>query len=357
MIQEIPSYEELLQNCLDRVPSSFDKRQGSIIYDAIAPCVAELAQMYIALASTYDMVFIDTAVDDSLDALVKQNGIFRNPATKAQRKGEFNLVVPVGSRFSDGTNSYIVLSNIDGTNNSILECEVEGAVGNSYYGPLTPISYITNLTKAELTDITTVGNDMESDEVLRARYVDSVVSPQFGGNISDYKIKTKSVTGVGGVKVIPIWNGGGTVKVIITDSAYGVPTSTLINNVQNVLDPTLNQKGLGLAPIGHMVTVNGVSSTTVTITTSLTLKSGYTATTVQAAVNKVVDDYFIELGKSWEDIGYIIVRISQLDTRLLGVDGVLDVKSTTLNGSTSNLSLGTSNIPKRTTNVSITVLR
>ena len=95
MINEIPTYEELLQRCLDRIPSTLDKRQGSVIYNALAPCCAELEQLWIKLASTYDLVFVDTAVGEALDALVKQNGMTRKEATHALRKGEFNMVVPV----------------------------------------------------------------------------------------------------------------------------------------------------------------------------------------------------------------------------------------------------------------------
>ena len=192
-MNEIPTYEEILQRCLDRIPNSFDKRQGSIIYDALAPCCVELAQMYIQLASTYELVFIDTAVGDSLDALVKQNGITRKEATKALRKGEFNMVVPVGTRFSDGTNSYIVIENIINSNNSKLQCEQAGSVGNSYYGSLTPISYITGLTKAELTDIIDLGDDVETDDALRERYMEVVTAPQYGGNVSDYQNKVKNL--------------------------------------------------------------------------------------------------------------------------------------------------------------------
>ena len=111
-IEEIPTYEELLQRCLDRVPNTLDKRQGSIIYDALAPCCVELAQIYIELSGIYEQVFIDTAVGEALDRLVNQNGLTRKEATNAIRKGEFNMVVPIGSRFSDGTYVYRVIENL-----------------------------------------------------------------------------------------------------------------------------------------------------------------------------------------------------------------------------------------------------
>ena len=314
MIDEIPTYEELLQRCLDRIPSTLDKRQGSVIYNALAPCCAELEQLWIKLASTYELVFVDTAVGEALDALVKQNGMTRKEATYALRKGEFNMVVPVGSRFSDGTLSYIVTENIAGTNNSRLECETAGSVGNTYYGSLIPISYIDGLTRAELTDIIDSGEDIETDDALRERYLEWVTAPEFGGNISDYQVKVKSLTGVGGCKVIPVWDGGGTVKLIITNSTYGVPDESLVDYVQEQVDPTGDQTGLGIAPIGHVVTVVGAEQASLTVACTLVL-----------------------------------------ETRILGVSGVLDITALTVNNTTNNIQLDSTEIPVKNGNVVISV--
>lgn len=344
-MNEIPTYEEILQRCLDRIPNSLDKRQGSIIYDALAPCCVELAQMYIELSGIYDQVFIDTAVGSALDALVRQNGLTRKGATKALRIGEFNMVVPVGSRFSDGENSYIVTNNIEGSTNSVLECEQAGVVGNAYYGPLTPITYFIGLTRAELTDIVDLGNDVESDDELRVRYMESVTSPQFGGNVSDYQNKVKSLLGVGGCKVVPIWNGGGTVKLIITNAQGGAPSKTLIDEVQQAVDPTKDQTGSGIAPIGHIVTVVGAEAVEMEVEASFTLQPGVTSADIQESVNEVIRNYFTSLSKEWDKEDNIIVRISQIETRLLGVNGVLDISDTTINGSKGNISLEETQIP------------
>ena len=354
-MNEIPTYEEILQRCLDRIPNTIDKRQGSIIYDALAPCCVELAQMYIELSGIYDQVFIDTAVGEALDKLVEQNGVKRKDATYALRKGEFNMVVPVGNRFSDGENTYIVIENIVGTNNSILRCEQAGVVGNSYYGPLTPITYLQGLTRAELTDIIDMGDDVESDEDLRVRYMESVTAPEFGGNVSDYQNKVKSLTGVGGCKVVPIWNGGGTVKLIITNSQGGVPTSSLVNDVQEAVDPNQDQQGLGIAPIGHIVTVEGAVARNIAVSATFTLESGVDPTDIQDSVNNIVDNYFKSLSTNWDKEDNLIARISQLETRLLGVAGVLDITNTKMNNSTSNLSLESNEIPVREGDVVINV--
>ena len=43
------TFENLIKRMLARAPKEIDKREGSVIYDALAPAAAELAQMYIDL--------------------------------------------------------------------------------------------------------------------------------------------------------------------------------------------------------------------------------------------------------------------------------------------------------------------
>ena len=66
-LDEYFNYDTILQRMLDNVSSKVDKREGSIIYDAIAPCAAELAQMYITLKNNIDLVFLDTAPNEYLE--------------------------------------------------------------------------------------------------------------------------------------------------------------------------------------------------------------------------------------------------------------------------------------------------
>mgnify|MGYP000705380381 CR=1 FL=1 len=62
------TFENIMDRCLDRVSSSIDKREGSVVYDAIAPAAAELAIMYIELAYLMDRAFPDTESGDDLFA-------------------------------------------------------------------------------------------------------------------------------------------------------------------------------------------------------------------------------------------------------------------------------------------------
>lgn len=344
------TYDLILQRMLNRVLEenpNIDTREGSIIYNALAPAAVELQNMYIELDVILNETFADTQSRDYLIRRCAERGIVPDVATKAILKGEFNIDVPIGSRFSYDTLNYKVIEKIS-TGIFKLECEKAGIIGNENLGAIIPIDYINGLTHAALTELLIPGEDEEDTEVLRKRYFDSLESQAFGGNIADYKQKVKALAGVGGVKVYPTWNGGGTVKLVIMDSTYGVPSTELIDEVQTAIDPVVNQgQGLGFAPIGHVVTVTGVTATIVDITTTITYQDGWTWTDIEPYVNETIDIYLKELSSTWADETNLVVRISQIETRLLNLTGILDIGNTTINGLAQNLVLGNVSIPVR----------
>lgn len=344
------TFENIMDRCLARVSSSVDKREGSIIYDAIAPAAAELAIMYIELAYLLDRAFPDTETGDDLTRKCRERSVFRTAATYATRKGYFEKAdgsgcdVPIGTRFSGGDVNFVVTEKV-AVGQYKLNAETAGVVGNEYIGTLFPIDYVPDLAAARLADILIPGEDEESDDALRARYFTSLESQAFGGNIADYKAKVGLLDGVGAVKVVPVWNGGGTVKIIVVDSEWNVPSADLVQSVQEAVDPVNTQgTGVGLAPIGHVVTVEGVAGTTINVAFTLTF-SGVTWDGVKEAVTAAIQGYFDELAHDWADADALVVRVSQIETKVLNVAGVIDVTGTTINGGTANISLASNAIP------------
>lgn len=349
---EVQTYEDILKRMLDRVPNTLDKREGSIIYDALAPAAAELAQMYIELEYCFNQSFVDTADGDYLTRLCSQFGIDRKKATYAIVKGIFKNAnsepfdIKIGERFNiEGLNYVVVEKVMDGEYR--LQCETSGTVGNTVVGKLIPIDYIAGLASATLTEILVPGEDIETDEVLRERYYEYVRNPAYGGNIADYKRKVKLLDGVGQVKVFPVWNGGGTVKLVLLDSNNDIPTKGLIEIVQEIVDPKPQQQGRGIAPIGHLVTVVGAEKKEITLCTNIIYEQGYLKEDIKTAIISSVNKYFEEIVKEWEEKD-VIIRIAHIESRILDVAGVIDVQDTTINGSMSNLKLEDYEIPKLT---------
>jgi uncharacterized phage protein gp47/JayE len=344
---ENQTFEVILQRLFDRVPNTIDKREGSIIYNALAPAAVELQNSYIELDHILNESFADTQSRKFLIKRCAERGITPNPATKAILKGEFNIDIPINSRFSLSNLNYIAIEKIS-LGVFKMECETAGETGNQNLGILIPIEYIDGLTSATLTELLIPGENEEETEDLRQRYFDNFEPQAFGGNIADYKQKVNQLQGVGGVKVYRAWNGGGTVKLVIINSEFEKPSSQFINDIQTAIDPIGNQgEGLGIAPIGHIVTVEAITEETIDITTTIVYQTGYEWADIQTYVESIIDEYFAELNETWENQSSLVVRISQIESRLLNVTGILDISETTINNVEANFILGGNSIAVR----------
>lgn len=399
---EDQTYENLLANAMARVSSTFDKREGSMVYNGVAPSMAELAQLYIGLDFVFTATYIATAPRDYLIERAKDRGLSPKAASAAVFRAEFNIEVPVGSRFScEDLNFYVSerMANED-TDTGLsfkVVCETPGTVANDYTGALIPVEYIDGLTAANIVELLIPGDDEEDTEVFRQRILDALQSQAFGGNQADYKQKVLSIDGVAAVKVHPVWNAdtppaqfipsaevqawfnagmsgvtdtaakawitalynaalnkkltvGGTVRLVVMAANNSAPSEELIEVVQTAIDPTQNAgEGAGLAPIGHIVKVDGVVLTTVNVSTNITLAAGWTVANAQPYLEEVIDSYFNELAEAWESAQSLTVRISQIESRILQECSafVLDISGTKLNNGTGNIVLGADNIPVR----------
>lgn len=393
-LYEDQTYEAIMERVLGRVSSAFDKREGSLIYDATGPASAEIALLYIALDYMLTCMYVDTAPRENLILLGRERGILPDEASCAVGIGEFNIDLDIGTRFSIEQFNYIVTSKID-THKYYLTCETAGSEPNATLGDLIPIDYIDGLTSAVLTSIEIPGKDEEETEVYRARLVESFTYQSFGGNKIEYKTKILDLDGVGAVKIYPTWNAditpaslipseavgtwieankanipsgvltwlntvykagaakqlttGGAVKAVILDSTYGSASTALINTVQTAIDPSSNAgEGAGLAPIGHIVTIASAKTKEVNINFgTIDYQSGWDWTTVKPYAEKIIDNYLLELKKAWQDSDNLVVRISRIESAMLSCKGITDIGGATINGSPENLSLESDTIPVR----------
>lgn len=341
----------ILRRMMEKVPSSIDKREGSIIYDATAPAAIEIELLYAVVDYFLKNTFGDTAERLYLIERAKERGLEPYPSTYAYvrvRVEPDTSAIQEGNRFSyDDVNYVIVGSTSDGDWRA--RCETAGTIGNKPAGTIIPIDYVRGLTRAEVVEVIQPGEDEEDTESFRARYMESFGDQSYGGNIADYRKKVNAIPGVGGVKVYPVWNGGGTVRLVFQTSEYKPPDDEFIQQVQTLIDPVQNQgQGIGIAPIGHTVTVQGCKSSAVEIGLHVTFDSGTFADHVEE-IQDVIDGYFGELNARWQDTqkvsvdAYtntgIVIRISQIESRILDLDSVTDIDHTTLNGQEVNLTL------------------
>ena len=342
---ETQTYDAILQRTLERAPDHLDKRESSFLYSSSAPVAVELQNMFIALDNILKLTFFDTADRGGKLERCRERGIdlTRFDATHSVVTAQTEpptIEVSVGARFNYDMINFVVVEKID-AGIYRMKCETLGEAGN-VTGAITPIDFIPNLSSAQIISIDVYGEDEASIEEIDQAFYATLNSTAFGGNRADYMNKVHAIPGVGGVKCYSAaeWMGGGTVKLVIQTSSYTVPTAAFADQIQTMIDPLVNRgAGYGIAPIGHTVTVAGVTGTTINIAAKITLMQGYEWADVEPYINKTIEDYYEELNKDWEKLQQIIVRISQIETRILDVPGVLDIEDTSLNGQTSNLYL------------------
>lgn len=346
------TFDYIMNRMLESVPDTVDKREGSIIYDALAPAAAELVKCYMELDVVMDETFVDTASLQYLMLRCKERGVAIQGETAAVIEGVFtpsSLDLSAGLRFNCDEVNYTITEKISAGHYK-LEAETLGTVGNKYTGLLLPIQTVNGLETAQIAAVLIPAEDGDTTDTLREKYYASIDGEAFGGNVADYKDKTNAITGVGGVKVYPVWNGGGTVKLTIIASDFTAPSAELINKVQTAIDPEQNHgEGLGLAPIGHTVTVTGAKYADLTITANVTFAAGWNWENGKSQLVSAANAYLDELCKAWADSETTVVRISQIETHLLTADCVVDVDGTTVNGDTKNIELAADEIPRLST--------
>ncbi len=387
------TYKTILARLLARVPDTLDKREGSVIFDASAPAAMEFARLYIELERMAAESFGGTASREALIQRCAERGIAPYGAACAVLRAQTEppAVDVTGCRFSMGALNYTAKRRL-APGSYELACETPGAEGSRRLGPLVPIEYIDGLESARAVEVLIPGEDEEDTEALRRRYFDSFSEIAFGGNRRDYITRTNAIAGVGSCKVTSVWNGGlrpaalrpapavdewvagalpaldetcaawlrsvydaargglltvgGTVLVTILDAQHSPASGALVAAVQEALDPPAEAgEGGGLAPIGHVVTVQSAKGVPVRVAARLTFETGYDWAGCQSGVEAAVEAYLLSLRAAWAESASLVVRLSQIETRILAVQGVVDIAGVTLNGAAENLTLGAYEAP------------
>ena len=156
------------------------------------------------------------------------------------------------------------------------------------------------------------------------------------------------MSGVYGCKLNRVSAPEDKIAITIIGSDYRTPSNDVIKAVQTEVDPVVNSgDGVGIAPIGHRVIISGVGETEVNIKTNITYDSGYSYEDLKSYITKAVDNYLLELRKKWEDSDAIAVRILQIESAIVQIDGIIDVTGTTINDSEQNLQITNGTVPVR----------
>lgn len=231
---------------LDKVDDSFDKRQGSIMYDVMVPFAYEVMYQNKYLRSLIFQAFVSKAEGQFLDFAAQDYGIKRNPATFAevpiQYIGEPGTLVPRDSQVGDFSRPevYFITSEnltLDSSGHGVVRAvaNVGGTIGNVIAGyVVNDLSGITGVTSVTNLEQAKGGAEEEPDEILRNRILFQKRNPEHGGTLIDYEKWALTVEGVEYARAINVPRGLGTVDLIIGANLSII--DRVVKEVFNVVD-------------------------------------------------------------------------------------------------------------------------
>lgn len=329
--------ESVIRNrMLENVPSDLDKREGSFVQDGLSPAAIEFALAYIKLSEVLQLGFAQTAYGQYLDYRAAERGLTRKTATKAVGfvtvTGSNGTTIPVGSLFATaaGVQFQALTSGVisEGQTEINVEAVEPGASGNAEAGYINqiPVS-IAGVTAVTNAYATSGGVDDESDEDLLNRLLERVRTPATSGNKAHYIQWAKDVAGVGDAKCFPIWNGPGSVKVVVIDSNKQPANNGIVLEVAGYIE---EQK-----PIGATITVESATGLNINVSATIVLVSGYVLSDVQSAFEQAIIDHLKEIAFKYSYVSYAKIGALLFDT-----PGVADYSNLLVNAGAINVPIG-----------------
>lgn len=332
---------EIRNNILGNMQNPLSKIEGTYDYDIAAATSLEIKDLYDYLEWWSKQTFIDTATENEyVDKHALIFGVERRSEVKAS--GEITITGKTGTTIPEGT---VVLSRIgvkyetlalaligsDGKAKARVQALVGGITGNCGIGDIVAFEIAdTNIYTVTNEEAITGGFDIENNESLIARAKEKIMRPAHSGNENYYKQWAKEVEGVGKVDVIPVWNGGGTVKVIISDYDYNVANQELVEAVKNRIEQADGR------PIGADVTVVSYVKYDLDIIATIKIAAGYDIEEIKqditADIQKGIINNTIQYTSNSKTT---IVSTGKVGAIILSIDGVLDYTSLSVNGETT----------------------
>ncbi len=324
------TYENIKQRILDNINIDIDKREGSFTSNMVSALAEELAKAYINMSDILSLGFIEDSFDTFLDKRVSEFGVYRKEGTKAigeiKVEGKEGAIITNGTLVKANDLYFTVLNDIELPNDNILYVEAN-EVGYKYNllantefelveknDKVTKLVNETNFSK---------GVDVESDEDLRKRFIKIVNNPSASGNKAHYEEWALEVDGVGRAIVYPLWNGNGTVKVMIIGNDNKAVSEDIINNCKLHIEENM--------PIGVSLTVVTPTSLNISIKATIELKEGYDIEDIKLDFEASLNEY---LKGVTNELTY-----SKVYGLLVNHSGVEDATSFTINDNNINISI------------------
>ena len=297
--------------------------EGGFARDVINANSLEFEATYLEMHMMMEASFADTSWGEYLTRKCAEFGVDRKLATysvgEVTFSGQKDVTIPAGTIVEiEGGNQYATDEEAvtDDTGKAIvpITCQTIGSIGNVAENTINhiPISVI-GITDVFNEEATHDGYDEETDEALYDRYYKFIRTPATSGNKYHYYNWATEVEGVGPVRIIPLWAGNGTVKVLLLDSNHKTASDELIKKVYSHIEER--------RPIGATVTIASPQPKEVTIDVAIkgTLD-----------IDKLTADIMEYVRGKELDMTYI--SVAQVGDMIMNQATVEDYDGLTLNG-------------------------
>lgn len=342
------THEQVLDAVMDLMSNDFSKIEGSYTNDIFRAWSFEACRLYKALNAMIPIIFPDETSGSYIDRWSNEFGITRRDGTKATGtitvSGTDGTVIPAGKEWLASDKLVFVSTEAvaiaDGTATVEIEAAQDGTAYNLPAKSITTERTATYGITSFESSATAGGTDTETDLSLVTRLYDQWRKPATSGNVYHYEKWAKEVDGVGSAKVFPLWNGNGTVKVILADYEGKPASPEMVSETAAYIETQ--------RPIGATVTVEAAAATEINIAAILALEANADIAKVRDRFDEMFAEYIAELVDDYfaHDSTYkVTVRYNRIAYMLLSIDGVTDYTQLQVNDGTDNIQLDVYTIP------------
>lgn len=324
------TYEAIKQRIFDNINIDIDKREGSFLSNMVSPLSEELAKAYINMSDILSLGFIEDTFDTYLDKRVSEFGVYRKQGSKAigeiKVEGKEGAIITNGTLIKANDLYFTVLNDIELPTDNILYVEANevgykyNLLANTEFELVEKNDKVTSLINE--TDFKN-GIDIESDEDLRKRFIKVVNNPSASGNKNHYEEWALEVNGVSRAIVYPLWNGNGTVKVMVVGNGNKPVLEDVRKNVEDHITENM--------PIGCQLTVTTPTNLDATIVATIELKEGYEMEEVKQEFEAKINEYLKSVTNEF--------TYSKVYGLLANIIGIEDIGTLTINGGNSNITI------------------
>ena len=329
--------ESLKSEILNNYNLDIAKNEGSFLDEIASGSAIAHASFYSILEKMLNVAFIKDSFEDNIDKRVSEFGVKRKQGQPAMGyltfTGENGTIIyreqPI--KYNNLTYQTVCVEEFVKIENGSVKIIVQAENAGSEYNipsSATLTSEIEGVTK--ITDYTPykVGTNDETDDELKERFFYIQAHKGTSGNVDDYINWALQVDGVKNVKVIPLWNGNGTVKVIVMTKNNRNVSPEVVEATKEYIESK--------RPIGANVTVTTPRVLDIQISAKVEHEKYVDLDSIKAQFRDYVDEYLVN---AVSEITY--TKIAGI---LSKIEGVIDYSNLTINNGTRNIKLVTDQV-------------